>query len=178
MANVNPNVSTEESDGGPVPRTEPDIEALTKALRWHVDRYGGVTAGVAATLRAERGWTGRLIDILEVFSQSAEQLGYMSGGRRPEEVATWLALWSDSPLSVDQIRLVADAGGWDPDPFVVVAREGLLETLLRLPDGSVRRVRGERAGGWVSDELAIADDTEIIAAVHRVIDADKSVQGS
>lgn len=149
---------------------EPDLQALTEALRRHVDRYGGVTAGAAATLRSELGWCGRLIDILEVFGQSAERLAYMSGGRLPEEVATWLAMWFDSPLSLDQIRLVADAGGWDPEPFVVLAGAGLLEPLLHLPDGSVRRIRGERAGGWVSDELALADDADIVAAARRVID--------
>lgn len=147
---------------------EPSLAELSAALEEHVDSFGGVTAGVARTLRAERRWGGRLLDVLEIFSQSAELLGYMAGGRRPEEVSTWLAFWAESSLSLDQIRLIAEAGGWDPEPFVVLARAGLLEALLRARDGSIRHIRGERAGGWVSDELAAAGDSEVLAAARQV----------
>lgn len=151
---------------------EPDVAELTAALAEHVDRFGCVTAGVAGRLRAEHGWTGRVIDVLDIFSQSTELLAYMAGGRHPDEVSTWLAIWVASPLSLDQIRLVAEAGGWDPEPFVVLARSGLLERLLRAPDGTIRRVQGERAGAWVSDTQTTADDAEVIAAAHRIVDAD------
>lgn len=152
---------------------EPSLAELTAALEGHVDRLGCVTAGVAQELRAERLWGGRLLDILEIFSQSAGLLGYTAGGRRPDEVSTWLAIWAETSLSLDQILLIAEAGGWDPEPFVVLARAGLLEALLRDPDGSIRHIRGERAGGWVSDVLATAEDAEVVAAVREVIGADR-----
>jgi hypothetical protein len=64
---------------------------------------------------------------------------------------TWLTMWVDSPLTLDEIRLIIAFGAWDPEPFVVPARAGVLEAILTSADGSPRRIRGELAGGWVSD---------------------------
>lgn len=148
----------------------PTLADVTDELERHADAAGGVQAGVAAQLVAERHWTGRLVDVLAVLTEDPERMGYLAGGRHPEEVATWLALWAESPLSLEEIRLIVASGGWDPEPFVVLAKAGLLEPLLRLSDGTARRVRGELAGGWVSDQFALASDAEVLEAVSRLLE--------
>lgn len=171
MSRLEPTTRAED-ETRPTLGGEPGLAEFTSALEEHVDRHGEVSPGIAEALRVERGWRGRVIDILEIFSQSEELLGYMAGGRRPDEVITWLAIWAESSLSLDQIRLIAEAGGWSPEPFVVLARAGLLEALLRVPDGSIRRCRGERVGGWVSDELTTADDATVVGAARDLIERD------
>lgn len=165
----------EETDGMPGPRRStpagelPTLADLTDELERHTDAAGGVQAGVAAQLVAERHWTGRLVDVLAVLTEDPQRMGYLAGGRHPQEVATWLALWAESPLSLEEIRLIVASGGWDPEPFVVLSKAGLLEPLLRLSDGMPRRVRGELAGGWVSDQFALASDAEILQAVSELL---------
>ena len=127
-------------------------------------------AGVAHDLAEEKGWSGRTLEVLEVLTANTETMGYLAGGRRADELATWLSVWLDSPLSVAQIKLVTGSRGWDPDPFVCLARAGLLERLVTAPDGTPRRIDGELACGWVSDHLATAGDDEIVARVTAVID--------
>lgn len=85
---------------------------------------------------------------------------------------TWLSLWADSPLSVDDIRTIVSSAGWDPEPFVTVVENGLLEQFVHRPDGTLRRIRGELAGGWLSDQFALASDEEILRAVRKVVDED------
>ncbi len=148
---------------------EPTISELEKALAAHVHPNGAVPGGIAAELADEYGWSGRLMDVLAVVADNSEKMGYLAGGHRPDEVATWLSIWADSPLSVEQIKLITSSGGWEPDPFVAVAEAGLLETFLRTPDGSARRIRGELAGGWLCDQFATADDAEILTAVREQI---------
>jgi hypothetical protein len=149
--------------------TEPSPPELADALSFAVGADGAVPAGVTGQLRRDHGWGGRLVDVLEVITENPETMGYLAGGRRPDEVATWLSLWASSPLSLEEIRLVVSCGGWDPEPFVPLARAGLLEKFLRLPDGSPRRIRGELAGGWASDELALAGDEEVLRRVTEII---------
>ena len=151
---------------------EPTLSDIAGALARHANPDGTVPAGVATEIVAETGWHGRLVEVLAVLAAHTERMGYLAGGRRPAEVAEWLAIWADSSLPVEQIRLATDAGGWDPDPFVTLAGAGLLERFLRLADGSLRRVKGELAGGWLSDELAMADDEEILSAVRRLLAAE------
>ncbi len=151
---------------------EPTLSDIAGALARHTNPDGTVPAGVTADIVAETGWRGRLMDVLTVLAAHTERMGYLAGGRRPAEVAEWLAIWADSSLTVEQIRLATEAGGWDPDPFVTLAGAGLLERFLRLPDGSVRRVKGALAGGWLSDELAMADDEEVLSAVEAILAED------
>jgi hypothetical protein len=153
-------------------RTEPSLEQIADALAHHVSSKGAVRPGVAAMLAAEKGWHGRLMDVLGVLTEDTERMGYLAGGRRPDEVMTWLPLWADSPFSLDEIRTIVASAGWDPEPFGVVVRNGLLEHLVYRRDGSLRRIRGELAGGWLSDQFALADDDEILGAVRRVVDED------
>lgn len=152
---------------------EPTVEEIAAALGDHVAANGAVLPGVAGELSEERGWQGRLIEILGALTESAARMGYLAGGRKPEEVVTWLSLWSGSPLSVDEIRTIVRSGGWDPEPFGVVVANGLLERLVYRPDGELRHVRGELAGAWLSDQFALADDEEILREVGRVIEQDE-----
>lgn len=155
----------------PAPAGErPTLVDIAEGLQHHADAAGGVRAGVAAQLVAEHHWTGRLVDVLAVLTEDPERIGYLAGGRHPEEVATWLALWSESPLSLEEIRLIVASGGWDPEPFIVLSKAGLVEPLLRLNDGSPRRIRGELAGAWLSDQFALASDGEILDAVTALLE--------
>lgn len=152
--------------------SKPSLADITEVLRGLAAQDGAVPAGVAEQVRSRTGWHGRLVDVLAVLTDDVEAMGYLAGGRRPDEVATSLSLWAESPLSLEEIRLIVAAGGWDPEPFVVLERAGLLEAILLTGDGSVRRIRGELAGGWVSDQLALAEDAEIVRAVREVIGED------
>lgn len=151
--------------------SEPTTEELAEALSQHVATNGAVRRGVAAELATERHWRGRRIDVLAVLTEDATRMGYLAGGRKPDEIITWLAPWVDAPLTLDEIRMIVASAGWDPEPFGVVVREGLLDQLVHRADGSPRRVRGELAGAWLSDQFALADDEqEIVAAVRQVIE--------
>jgi hypothetical protein len=88
---------------------------------------------------------------------------YVAGGNRAAEVADCAVRWAQSPLRLDQVALIFSCGGYDPDPFVPLARWGLLRSALCLADGTPRTIKGERSGAWISDELALATDDEIIA---------------
>ena len=167
-------MATWPADPGATPaRGEPGPEELTEALAELAgDARGAVPAGAAELVARRYGWHGRLVEVLGVVTEDAERMGYLAGGRRPDEVMTWTRMWAASPLTVSQIRTVTTAGGWDPEPFVAIARAGLLERLLTRPDGTPRRVRGELAGAWVSDELSLADDHEVLDAVRHELRSD------
>ena len=151
---------------------EPTLEELAEALAQHVVANGTIRPGVAAKLVAENGWHGRLIDVLGILTEDTARMGYLAGGRKPEELLTWLPLWADSPYSLEQIRTIVTSAGWDPEPFGVVVRNGLLERLVYRPDGSLRRVHGELAGAWLSDQFALSDDDQIVRAVRAVLGED------
>jgi hypothetical protein len=153
--------------------SQPALDEVAEALAHHVAANGAVRPGVAAELASEKGWHGRLIDVLGVLTEDTARMGYLAGGRKPDEVMTWLPLWADSPFSLEEIRTIVASAGWDPEPFGVVVRNGLLERLVYRPDGSLRRVRGELAGGWLSDQFALADDEEILREVRRLVDEDE-----
>lgn len=160
------------SEEGEISESEPTLDDIAVALAHHVATNGALALGVAAQIAAEKGWHGRLMDVLGVLTEDTARMGYLAGGRKPDEVMTWLPLWADSPFSLDEIRTIVTSAGWDPEPFVVVVKSGLLERLVYRPDGSLRRIRGELAGGWLSDQFALADDEEILRQVHKVIEED------
>lgn len=164
--------TTDDTAAGPT-TIEPTIEEVGEALRAHVQRNGALRPGVAADIAREHGWHGRVMDVLGVLTENTERMGYLTGGHKPDEVMTWLPAWVDSPFSPAEIAAIVESAGWDPEPFVVVRRAGLLDRLLRRPDGSLRRVRGERAGGWLSDSYALANEEEILRAVTAVIAEDE-----
>lgn len=152
--------------------SQPTLEQLAQELARHVRANGALRPGVAGELAAEKGWHGRLMDVLGVLTEDTARMGYLAGGRKPQEVMTWLPLWAHTPFSLEQIRTIVSSGGWDPEPFDVVVRNGLLERLVYRPDGSLRRVRGEFAGAWLSDEFALATDEEILRAVRTLVEED------
>jgi hypothetical protein len=154
--------------------SEPSAEEIAEALATVVDERGLVPPGVVGPLARARGWSGRLIDVLHVVTDDAETMGYLAGGRRPDEVMTWARIWAESPLSLGEIRMIVSSAGWDPEPFVVLSRAGLLEAVLRCDDGSPRRIDGELAGGWVSDQLAEADEAQVVARVEAVLAASQA----
>ncbi len=157
----------------PPPRAvahEPTMAEVAETLARHADWEASVHSSVIEALIREHGWVGRVADVLAVVAEEEERMAYIAGGRRAGTIVTWLSQWVDSPLSIGEIRLVLASGGWDPDPFVVLARAGVLGDFLRLADGSPRRVRGVLAGGWLSDQFALADDPEIVSAVRAVIE--------
>lgn len=152
----------------------PSYEELVDALAERTDDDGALRPGIVRELGAEKGWSGRVLEVLALVSADAETMGYVAGGHRPEEVAEAVVFWAASPLSLEEVSSVLACGGWDPDPFVVLSNAGLLDGMLHLPDGSCRRVRGELAGAWVSDTLALADDSEVIEQGRAVIDGSMS----
>jgi hypothetical protein len=152
--------------------SQPTLEQLAAELARHVEPNGAVRPGAAGELAAEKGWHGRLMDVLGVLTEDTARMGYLAGGRKPHEVMTWLPLWADTSFSLEQIRTIVSSGGWDPEPFDVVVRNGLLERLVYRPDGTLRRVRGELAGAWLSDEFALEADEEILRAVRALVEKD------
>jgi len=158
-------------------RYHPTPAELAEALASRTSPSGAVPAGIARQLEEEKGWGGRVLEVLEVLTGDVRTMGYLAGGRRPDEVETWLAVWVESPLSLEEIRMVVPAGGWDPEPFAVIAKAGLLGPLLYRADGTPRRIRGELAGAWVSDQLALASDAEVLRQVSEVIAKDAVPSG-
>ncbi|MDA8298371.1 MAG: hypothetical protein M0004_17640 [Actinomycetota bacterium] len=148
---------------------EPSLEHVTRALADHVGEGGEVRPGVTASLVSACHWRGRPIEVLGLLTESSERIAYLAGGFKLEEVARALSLWASSPLSLEEMRTVIESGGWDPEPFAAVASAGLLRQLAYRSDGSLRRVRGELAGAWLSDQFPAASDEEITRAVRNVI---------
>lgn len=149
---------------------EPSVSELRTALLSRAGDNGDVAPGVAESLAAERGWTGRLMQVLRLCTQDSHTMGYLAGGHHPDEVASCVAYWAQTPLSLEQMALVIGSGGYDPDPFVTLARAGLLERALRF-DGCKRRIDGAPAGAWLSDTLATASEDEIIQRTRDMIAA-------
>lgn len=136
-------------------------DILRDELQRHTGPDGAVTSETVAEMSGDGTWEGRLWEVLGIFSEDFERMAYLAGGVLPEDVATWVGFWADSPLELGQIRQVISAGGYDPDPFVVLARRGRLGTVLVDESGEVRRVEGELAGAWISDRFADASDEEV-----------------
>lgn len=154
-------------------------ELLLTELERRSDPDGSLSHDVVARLAADGPWEGRLWSVLQIFGADWEKMAYLAGGVKPDEVATRVGIWSDSDLTIAQIRLVISAGGYDPDPFVTLARHGWLEKVLADGAGAVRRINGELAGAWMSDQFAEAADEDILAwaekaAPHDSAASDKS----
>jgi len=145
---------------------------LLSELERRSDADGSLSHDMVARLAADGPWEGRLWSVLQIFGADWEKMAYLAGGVKPEEVATWVGIWSDSDLTTAQIRLVISAGGYDPDPFVTLARHDWLEKVLTDATGSVRRIDGELAGAWMSDQFAEATDEEILAWAEKAVPLD------
>jgi len=134
---------------------------LNEALQRHADGRGVVPTDIVERLRREGPWDGRRWDVLQVVGDDGARLAYLAGGLLAAEVATCVELWSTSALTVDQIRAVVGAGGYDPDPFGVIAAEGLLDQVLAGDGGRPGHIGDELAGAWISDQLAASSDEEV-----------------
>lgn len=138
-------------------------DQLREELETQAGPDGALTAGVLGALVARGPWEGRVWEVFELCARDWERLSYLAGGVLPAEVATWVGFWVDADLTLEQIGRVIAAGGYDPEPFSVLARHGRLDVALGDGSGAVRRVDGELAGAWISDQFADAGDREVLA---------------
>jgi len=148
---------------------EPTVEELEAALARHASGDGEVFPSALKLIAAEHHWSGRLWEVLGQLATDVETLRYAAGGDRPGEIAQCAARWADSALDIEDIALILRCGGYDPDPFLTLSQAGLLHAALSNDDGTLRRVNGERAGTWISDELALASSEETIERVRLMI---------
>lgn len=149
--------------------SEPTVEQLRAALSRHASGAGEVFPSTLELIAAEEHWSGRLWDVVRLIASDLERMRYVAGGGRPDEIAECAGRWAESGLSLDDIALVIGAGGYDPDPFVILAEAGLLLPALHNDDGSERLVGGERAGAWISDELALLAPEETVERARGII---------
>lgn len=136
---------------------------LRDELARHVGFDGAVPARVVELVARDGAWEGRVWDVLRIVASDRDRMAYLSGGLRPDEVATWVEFWAESSLDLGQVSAVVAAGGYDPEPFEVLARHGLLERALTGGNGTPRRIGGEPAGTWISDRFADADAEDVVA---------------
>lgn len=147
------------------------VDKLEAALARHASESGEVFPSALTLIAAEEHWTGRLWDVTHLVMADQEAMRYAAGGNRPGEIAACAARWSDAELDLDDIKLILGCGGYDPDPFVSLAKNGLIRSALQLTDGTPRLIHGEKAGAWISDTLALASSDEIVETVQREIRA-------
>lgn len=151
--------------------TELNIESFQAALARHASSTGEVFPSALSLVDAEEHWSGRLWDVARLVMADQETMRYVAGGNRPDEIAACVARWNESGLELDEIRAILAGGGYDPDPFVPLARAGILYSALHLDDGTARLIHGERAGAWISDTLALCSAEETVESVERSINA-------
>ena len=147
-------------------------QQVVAALARHASSSGEVYPSALGLIDAEEHWSGRLREVLGVVMVDQETMRYLAGGNRPEEVAACAVRWAESSLAVEDIKAVVGNGGYDPEPFEVIAREGLLQEVLHLPDGSGRRIDGERAGTWISVQLALESDDVVLRRAKEIAGPD------
>ncbi len=136
---------------------------LLDELTRHVGFDGAVPARVVELVAHDGAWEGRLWEVLRIVAEDRDRMAFLSGGLHPGEVATWVGFWAESALDLDQVTAVVAAGGYDPEPFEVLASHGLLDRALRDDAGTTRRIDGELAGTWISDRFATTAPEEILA---------------
>jgi hypothetical protein len=144
------------------------VAAFEAALARHASSRGEVFPSAIGLIEAEEHWTGRLWDVARLVMHDQETMRYVAGGNRPDEVAACVAGWSESTLNLDEMKMVIEAGGYDPDPFEPLAKSGHLGVAL-YDHGEVRQIHGERAGAWISDQMALSSDGEVVSRVLEAI---------
>lgn len=150
--------------------SEISTDDFQAALERHASAKGEVFPSALRLIDAEDHPVGRLWEVARIVMADQEQMRYLAGGNRPDEVAGAVARWAESKLSLEQIRMVVGAGGYDPDPFEPLAEAGRLQYALHDGD-TVRIIHGERAGSWISDQMALAAEPDIVPKVLQAISA-------
>jgi len=148
---------------------EPTVEELKAALARHAAPNGEVFPSALKRIAAEEQWSGWLWDVVCLIASDFDTMRFEAGGDHADEIADCAARWAESGLSLDHISSVLASGGYDPDPFAVLARAGLLTAAVQTDDGSTRLINGERAGTWISDELALSSPAEVVERTRRMI---------
>jgi len=149
--------------------SEMTVAEFQAALTRRASAHGEVFPSALGLIDAECHPTGRIWEVARLLMADQEQMRYLSGGNRPDEVADTVGRWAESKLSLEQIKTIIEAGGYDPDPFEPLATAGHLRQALY--DGDATRIiQGERAGSWISDQMALAADSEIVTKVLEAID--------
>ncbi|MDA8266771.1 MAG: hypothetical protein M0013_00135 [Actinomycetota bacterium] len=143
--------------------TKMTSQDLQGELTRHVGFDGAVPARVVELVARDGAWEGRLWEVLRIVAEDRDRMAFLCGGLHPAEVATWVGFWAEADLEVDQVAAIVAAGGYDPEPFEVLARHGLLDRALRDGAGMARRIDGELAGTWISDRFATTAPDEILA---------------
>ncbi|HUJ64649.1 MAG TPA: hypothetical protein VLX59_03860 [Acidimicrobiales bacterium] len=148
--------------------SEMTVEDLQAALARYASARGEVFPSALGLIDAECHPTGRVWEVAGLLMTDQEEMRYLSGGNRPDEVADTVGRWAESKLSLEQIKTVIEAGGYDPDPFEPLAVAGHLRQVLY--DGDATRIiQGERAGMWISDQMALTADSDVVAKVLEAI---------
>jgi hypothetical protein len=145
------------------------VERLETDLAAHASSAGEVFPSALGLIQAESHWSGRLWEVAGAVMVDQETMRFLAGGNRPDEVAACAARWAESELSVNDIRMVVACGGYDPEPFEALDRAGILRTALYVAEDTPRMVKGERAGVWISDELALLTDEEVVERIGAVM---------
>ena len=99
------------------PGPEPTLAKIADALATHEAADGTLQAGVAVQLRNERGWDGRLVDLLEVLAED-DQSSATASSTGSSTVPTGLPRRIQGQL----------AGGWRSDRLALTAHD---EVILR-----------------------------------------------
>ena len=153
------------------------VEVFEAALARHASADGEVFPSALGLIEAEQARQGRLWAVAKVVMADQERMRYLAGRNRLPEVVACVAQWYESELDVADLDLVVSAGGYDPEPFEALQRAGLLHEALREGDGT-RCIDGERAGAWISDQMAETNDSETVARVRAKLGASAAAAGA
>ena len=154
------------------------VEVFEAALARHASADGEVFPSALGLIEAEQAREGRLWAVAKVVMADQERMRYLAGGNRLAEVVACVAQWYESELDVADLELVVSAGGYDPEPFEALQRAGLLHEALREGEDGTRCIDGERAGAWISDQMAETTDSETVSRVRAKLGASASASAS
>ncbi|MDE3202606.1 MAG: hypothetical protein KGQ66_00095 [Acidobacteriota bacterium] len=146
------------------------VEVFEAALARHASADGEVFPSALGLIEAEHAREGRLWAVAKVVMADQERMRYLAGGNRLAEVVSCVSQWYESDLDVADVELVVSAGGYDPEPFEALRRAGLLHQALSEGDRP-RVIDGERAGAWISDQMAETNDAETVSRMTAKLEA-------
>jgi len=89
--------------------SEMTVEDLQAALARYASARGEVFPSALGLIDAECHPTGRVWEVAGLLMTDQEEMRYLSGGNRPDEVADTVGRWAESKLSLEQIKTVIEA---------------------------------------------------------------------